>query len=181
MRPLPEGDILLQRFVSSSGSHSLSMNHSRLALQNVRQLTGRNTRPHVHDQPQQTPTPPRRLFPLPTPTSSTSSPNSRPTSLRPTRCSSTPSAYAATTTLLTALTTMASTATTPHSPCFAISWLAPKAAGMLPQWWNEEKQKECELVAMEDEHFNIKFAVEKPDIQEYYKDNMMPMTLRMVA
>src|SRR5277367_3856549 len=51
-------------------SLSLSLNHSRFALQNVRQLTGRNTRPHVHDRPQQTPTPPPRLFPLPTPTSS---------------------------------------------------------------------------------------------------------------
>jgi hypothetical protein len=26
-----------------------------------------------------------------------------------------------------------------------------------------------------------KLAVEKSDIQEYYKDSMMPMTLRMVA
>jgi hypothetical protein len=36
-------------------------------------------------------------------------------------------------------------------------------------------------MAMEDEHFNIQFAVEKPDIQEYYKDSMMPMTLRMIT
>src|SRR5271156_692520 len=129
MRPLPEGDILLQRFVSSSGSYSLSMNHSRFALQNVRQLTGRNTRPHVHDRPQQTPTPPPRLFPLPTLTSSASSPNSRTTSLSPTRCSSTPSAYAARTTILTALTTTASTATTPRSPCSVISWLVPRLRG----------------------------------------------------
>jgi splicing suppressor protein 51 len=32
-----------------------------------------------------------------------------------------------------------------------------KAAGMLPQWWNEEKEKEkeCKRIAMEDEYFNI--------------------------
>ncbi|KIW22943.1 hypothetical protein, variant 1 [Cladophialophora immunda] len=56
-----------------------------------------------------------------------------------------------------------------------------KAAGMLPQWWNENKEKECVRMAMEDEHFNINFAVEKHDIQEHYKDNLMPMSLRMAA
>jgi splicing suppressor protein 51 len=52
---------------------------------------------------------------------------------------------------------------------------------MLPAWWDDQKQKECEQVAMRDEHFNIKYAVEKSDIQEHYKDPMMPMTLRMAA
>jgi mitochondrial splicing suppressor protein 51 len=69
----------------------------------------------------------------------------------------------------------------PPLPVFRDFLARAKAAGMLPQWWNEEKEKECERMAMEDEHFNIQFAVEKPDIQEYYKDNMMPMALRMVA
>ncbi|KIX08208.1 uncharacterized protein Z518_02864 [Rhinocladiella mackenziei CBS 650.93] len=69
----------------------------------------------------------------------------------------------------------------PPLPVFRDFLTRVKAARMLPQWWNEEKEKECERMAMEDEHFNIQFAVEKPDIQEYYQDNMMPMTLRMVA
>ncbi|KAK5238827.1 hypothetical protein LTR47_000570 [Exophiala xenobiotica] len=66
----------------------------------------------------------------------------------------------------------------PPLPVFRDFLARAKAAGMLPPWWNDEKEKECERMAMEDEHFNIKFAVEKPDIQEHYKDNMMPMTLR---
>ncbi|RMZ88152.1 hypothetical protein DV736_g4615, partial [Chaetothyriales sp. CBS 134916] len=69
----------------------------------------------------------------------------------------------------------------PPLPVFRDFLARAKAAGMLPEWWNEEKEKECERMAMEDEHFSIQFAVEKHDIQEYYKDNTMPMTLRMVA
>ena len=34
---------------------------------------------------------------------------------------------------------------------------------------------------MEDENFNIKFAVGKSNLQEYYKCPVMPMRLRMVA
>jgi hypothetical protein len=69
----------------------------------------------------------------------------------------------------------------PPLPVFHDFLTRAKAAGILPQWWNEEKEKECERVAMEDEHFNINFAVEKSDIQEHNKDPMMPMRLRMVA
>lgn len=36
-------------------------------------------------------------------------------------------------------------------------------------------------MAVHDGHFNIGYAVEKSDIMDYYKDPMMPMTLRMVA
>ncbi|RMZ83665.1 hypothetical protein DV738_g1070, partial [Chaetothyriales sp. CBS 135597] len=69
----------------------------------------------------------------------------------------------------------------PPLPAFRDFLARAKAAGMLPQWWNEEKQRECEQVAMEDNQFNINSAVEKSDIQEYYGANMMPMKLRMVA
>jgi splicing suppressor protein 51 len=69
----------------------------------------------------------------------------------------------------------------PPLPVFRDFLARVKAAGMLPRWWNEEKEKECERMAMEDKNFNIKFAVEKSDIQEYYKNSLMPMTLRMVA
>jgi splicing suppressor protein 51 len=40
----------------------------------------------------------------------------------------------------------------PPSPVFRDFLARAKAAGMLPQWWNEEKEKECERMAMEDEH-----------------------------
>ncbi|RMD43479.1 hypothetical protein DV735_g1633, partial [Chaetothyriales sp. CBS 134920] len=69
----------------------------------------------------------------------------------------------------------------PPLPVFRDFLARAKTAGLLPNWWNEEGQRECERVAMEDDHFNIKFAVDKPDIQEYYSDNMMPMKLRMAA
>ncbi|KAI9762267.1 MAG: hypothetical protein M1840_001446 [Geoglossum simile] len=69
----------------------------------------------------------------------------------------------------------------PPLPVFRDFLTRAKAAGMLPPWWSEEKEKECERVAMEDDHFNINYAVEKHDIQNHYGDNLMPMTLRMVA
>lgn len=69
----------------------------------------------------------------------------------------------------------------PPLPVFRDFLTRANTAALLPQWWNADKQKEGERMAMEDDHFNIKFAVEKSDIQEHYKDNMMPMTLRMVA
>ncbi|KIW87753.1 uncharacterized protein Z519_11727 [Cladophialophora bantiana CBS 173.52] len=69
----------------------------------------------------------------------------------------------------------------PPLPVFRDFLARAKAAGMLPRWWDEEKEKECVRMATEDEHFNIKFAVEKHDIVEHYEDRLMPMTLRMAA
>lgn len=69
----------------------------------------------------------------------------------------------------------------PPLPVFRDFLARAKTAGMLPSWWDQEKQWACEQMAMEDEHFNITYAVEKSDITEYYKDPMMPMMLRMVA
>jgi splicing suppressor protein 51 len=66
-------------------------------------------------------------------------------------------------------------------PAFHDFLTRAKAAGMLPKWWSEEKEKECERMAMEDDYYNIKYTVEKRDIQDHYKDNMMPMSMRMVA
>lgn len=60
--------------------------------------------------------------------------------------------------------------------------LAEKRKGVLPKWWNKTKRKECERRALnEDNWCCISYAVEKSDIQEHYKDNFMPMTLRMLA
>ena len=117
-------------------------------------------------------------FPLPTPASSASSPNSRPTNLRPTRCSSTPSAYAATTTILTALTITASTAATP-APC------VPRFPGSRPRL-----RECCRSGRMRRRRSasgwrwgmsTLTSSLRWRNRQEYYKDSMMPMTLRMVA
>jgi len=60
--------------------------------------------------------------------------------------------------------------------------LAEKRTGVLPKWWNKTKRKECERRALnEDNWCCIAFAIEKSDIQEHYKDSLMPMKLRMLA
>ncbi|KAI9769875.1 MAG: hypothetical protein M1839_003572 [Geoglossum umbratile] len=51
----------------------------------------------------------------------------------------------------------------PPLPVFRDFLTRTKAAGMLPQWWNEEKEKECERMAMEDDHFNIGYAPDADD------------------
>jgi len=52
---------------------------------------------------------------------------------------------------------------------------------MMPEWWNSERRDECLECATKNEVYNIRLAVEKADIQENYKDRMMPMQLRMMA
>ena len=60
--------------------------------------------------------------------------------------------------------------------------LAERRKGVLPKWWNKKKRKICEKRALnEDNWCCISCAVEKSDIQEHYKDDMMPMMLRMLA
>ena len=60
---------------------------------------------------------------------------------------------------------------------------AEKRAGVLPSWWNKQTRAECEERGMSkaEKWAQLQFAVEKHDIQEHYKDNMMPMKLRMIA
>jgi mitochondrial splicing suppressor protein 51 len=60
--------------------------------------------------------------------------------------------------------------------------LAESRKGILPSWWNSEKRKECERMAVDSDGWNdINCAVEKPDIQEHYGDNSMPMKLRVLG
>lgn len=53
---------------------------------------------------------------------------------------------------------------------------------VLPPWWNREKRRACERLALSDNWCNINCAVEKSDIIEHYGgDRLMPMRLRMLA
>ncbi|KAL1965111.1 hypothetical protein VTN77DRAFT_6024 [Rasamsonia byssochlamydoides] len=56
-----------------------------------------------------------------------------------------------------------------------------KKSSILPRWWSPEKRAICERRAMGDGWSALRYAVEKEDIQEHYKDSMMPMKLRMLA
>ena len=59
---------------------------------------------------------------------------------------------------------------------------AEARSGVLPSWWNAEKRKACIAKGNAKDHWSsLHFAVEKSDIQEHYKNNMMPMQLRMLA
>lgn len=54
--------------------------------------------------------------------------------------------------------------------------------GLLPPWWNAEKQRECENLGMDSSQFqDLRCAVEKSDIIEHYGDQRFPMQLRMFA
>lgn len=60
--------------------------------------------------------------------------------------------------------------------------LAEKREKLLPSWWDKEKRKECERLAMGGDGWaDISCAVEKSDIQEHYGDGMMPMKLRILG
>lgn len=60
--------------------------------------------------------------------------------------------------------------------------LAEKRDRLLPSWWNREKRRECERLAMGGDRWaDISCAVEKSDIQEHYGDGMMPMKLRILG
>ncbi|KAL1985935.1 hypothetical protein VTN96DRAFT_7200 [Rasamsonia emersonii] len=56
-----------------------------------------------------------------------------------------------------------------------------KKSSILPSWWSPEKRAICERRAMGTGWSALHHAVEKEDIQEHYKDSMMPMKLRMLA
>ena len=60
--------------------------------------------------------------------------------------------------------------------------LAQKRKGVLPGWWNGDKRKACERLATDSKQWAfIGAPVEKSDIMEHYKDNMMPMKIRLLA
>lgn len=62
--------------------------------------------------------------------------------------------------------------------------LAEKRKELLPKWWNKETRAACEAIGADKSKENwagLSYAVEKPDIQEHYKDNSMPMKLRLLA
>lgn len=60
--------------------------------------------------------------------------------------------------------------------------LAESRRGLLPLWWNAAKRRECERMAVDRTGWsNINCAVEKSDIQEHYKNNTMPMMLRVLG
>lgn len=52
----------------------------------------------------------------------------------------------------------------------------------LPSWWKHGEDYRAILrVATTDKWANIRYAVEKADIQAHYEDSSMPMALRMLA
>lgn len=58
----------------------------------------------------------------------------------------------------------------------------PEKSGILPLWWDKAKRRQCEMRALSSGSWaDIGCAVEKHDIQEHYKDPLMPMKLRMLA
>lgn len=52
---------------------------------------------------------------------------------------------------------------------------------MLPPWWNDEKQKECETYAESRAWNDLRRKVTKQEVIEHYGDQKMPMQLRMLA
>lgn len=70
----------------------------------------------------------------------------------------------------------------PRPPFRRFLNLAESRIGLLPPWWNSEKRKECERIAVDGNGWNdINCAVEKSDIQDHYKKPSMPMTLRVLS
>jgi len=54
-----------------------------------------------------------------------------------------------------------------------------EAKKLLPVWWDREKRAACESLAVKsDGNCYLGHAVEKPDIQEKYSDQLMPMKIR---
>lgn len=60
--------------------------------------------------------------------------------------------------------------------------LAESRPGLLPPWWNAAKRRECERISVDRNGWSdINCAVEKSDIMEHYKNNSMPMMLRVLG
>ncbi|KAL8868943.1 MAG: hypothetical protein Q9174_004646 [Haloplaca sp. 1 TL-2023] len=59
---------------------------------------------------------------------------------------------------------------------------AEKKTGILPSWWSKAKRTKCEEISQDEEEWSyLGSAVEKSDIQEHYKNPLMPMQLRLLA
>lgn len=58
---------------------------------------------------------------------------------------------------------------------------AEACGDVLPSWWNQDKRRSCEKLALSDKWCNINCVVVKSDIIEHYGDRLMPMRLRMLA
>jgi len=57
-----------------------------------------------------------------------------------------------------------------------------EAKKLLPVWWDREKRAACEsLDVKSDGNCYLGHAVEKPDIQEKYSDQVMPTKIRVFA
>lgn len=60
--------------------------------------------------------------------------------------------------------------------------LAVSRAGLLPPWWNAQKQKACETLGMDSSQWHdLRRVVEKGDVIEHYGDPRFPMQLRMLG
>ncbi|KAI0455976.1 putative MYND domain protein [Xylaria acuta] len=60
--------------------------------------------------------------------------------------------------------------------------LAASRPGLLPSWWNAEKQNACEMLGMDSSQWSdLRCAAEKGDIIEHYGDPRFPMQLRMLG
>lgn len=58
----------------------------------------------------------------------------------------------------------------------------PANEKILPDWWGDSKVRGCiQAASVRDDWSWIEFAIEKPDVQEHYKDDSMPMQLRMFS
>lgn len=55
----------------------------------------------------------------------------------------------------------------------------PASKNLLPSWWSAAKLEECVKVATTNKDAMVAYAVEKSDVQKFYKQNDMPMQLRM--
>ena len=59
---------------------------------------------------------------------------------------------------------------------------AEERGGCLPTWWSAEKSRACQAQGMKRTGWSqLRHRVEKSDIQEHYRDPMMPMKLRVLA
>ena len=59
--------------------------------------------------------------------------------------------------------------------------LAKGIDGLLPPWWSQEKERECDALGLGVGWSSLSAAVEKSDIIEHYGDPTMPMQLRMLG
>lgn len=55
----------------------------------------------------------------------------------------------------------------------------PNNKRLFPDWWSSEEIERCIMMATTNADAMVGYAVEKHDIQDFYKQNDMPMQLRM--